>query len=340
MKAQAWQLSVVRRDGSAWVPSLLSGSFDFDISRKVVSGGRFTTADDPGSLIGAEVLLSTTLPGDIDARPVARGIATADDPSFTATGGVWTVEWMDDSSRLEKARLLNPVGLPATTLAAARVRARLAEVGVSAAVADSDRTLRTALAFTPEQTRLDEVNTLLGAAGLHPLWSSPTGLVAARWPDVDKAAPAHAFTEGEESLHLPDYPVKRDHLSVPNRLLLTSKGDGKSPSLSAVARDAASTPWSFQARGFWVDAEPGQSDAATQADLVDDANRKLREVQMAAVTMTIRHMWTPSIQPGVIVVVDSDRPEVDGRWQVTGSSIDIVTVDALASTSLRRVITW
>lgn len=339
MKAQAWRLSVVRRDGSAWVPPLLSGSFDFDISRKVVSGGRFTTSDDPGNLIGAAVLLSVTLPGQPE-QPVGRGITTADDPSFTSTGGVWLVEWMDDASRLEKARLLNPVGLPATTLAAARVRARLAEVGVSAAVADSDRTLRTALAFTPEQTRLDEATTLLGAAGLHPLWPSPTGLMAARWPDVDKAAPAHVFTEGEESLHLPDYPVKRDHLSVPNRLKLTSKGDGKNPSLSAVARDTASTPWSFQARGFWVDAEPGQSDAATQVDLVDDANRKLREVQMSAVTMTIQHMWTPDVQRGVIVQINAERPEVEGRWQVTGSSIDIVAVDALASTALRRVITW
>lgn len=340
MRANRWQVTVARRDGTTWVPRLLSGSFDFNISGKVVSGGRFTTADDPGSLIGAVVLLEVSIGGEQESIPVGRGVTTADDPSFTSTGGVWTVEWMDDASKLDKARLLSPVGLPATTVATVRARARLAEVGVSAAIADSDRTLRTAIALTPEQTRLDEINTLLGAAGLHPLWPSPTGLVAARWPDVDKAAPAHVFTEGEDSLHLPDYPVKRDHLLVPNRLLLTSKGDGKSPSLTAVARDVASTAWSYEARGYWVDAEPAQSDAATQADLVDDANRLLRELQMAAVTMTIRHMWTPDIQPGVIVVINSERPEVDGRWQVTGSSIDVVAVDALASTPLRRVIAW
>jgi len=309
---------------------------DWDISRKIVSGGKLTCAHDPGNLIGARVLVAVTIDGQ--RLDWGRHVVTATDESHAGSTSTYAIEWMDEAVRLDRMRLLAPLSVPATQVAVTRVRARLAEVGIVASIRDSDRTLRTAIAWTAEQTRLDEVTTLLAAAGMHPLWPSPTGLRASLWPDPVSVAPAHRLVEGEDSLHLPDYPLESDHLTVPNRLLLTSQGDGAAAGLSAVARDIATSRWSYEARGDWLDAEPEESDAATLPDLQADAERRLRELQADAITMTVQHVWTPAIQPGCTVEVVASRPSVAGLWQATASTTgDITKTDALASTKLRKV---
>lgn len=337
MRAPVWSLSVIRRDGTTATPRLLSSRSDWDIGRKVVSGGRFTTVGDLGNLVGAQVIRQVTLD---DGRQIHLGrfTVTAADPVYKRSGVEWTVEWMDDAARLDRERLLSPIGLAATTPAVPRVRARLRDAGIVAAIADNSSTIRTAMAWTDDQTRLDEANGLLAAVGFHALWPTPNGLQSGPHIDPRTAPIAHRFVEGEESLHIPEYPQQQDHLTIPNRLKATSKGDGKSAALHAIARDVATSPWSYEARGYWVDAPAVSSDAITQAALVDDVGRRLRELQMDAVTMTIRHMWTPDITPGCAIEVVADRPEVSGRWQAVSSEMDEVATDALASTTLRKVV--
>lgn len=337
MRAHEWGLSIIRRDGTALVPRRATARSDWDITRKVVAGGRVTSPDELGGLLGARVLryVVTEKDGRVD---LPWGVVTAADPHYTDTGVTWTVEWMDDAARADRQRLLTAVGLASTTAAVPRVRSRLAEIGIVAMIADNSATLRTARSFTATQTRLDEANALLEAVGWHPLWPSPTGLVSGPHINPATAPIAHTFREGDEALHLPDYPQEQDFLSIPNRLQLTSKGDGKAATIAAIARDVATSQWSYEARGDWVDADPQTSDAVTQTALVAEADRRLKALQMNAVTMTIQHIWTPKIQPGSVVNIVAARPEVSGRWQAVSSQIDEVAVGALASTKVRRVV--
>ena len=330
-----WHIALQGRDGTVTIPDLLSATLDWDISRKVVSGGKLTCANPPGGLIGGRVLVAVTYGGQrIDW---GRHVVTAVDEAHTGLGSTYTVEWMDEAVRLDRMRLLSPLSIKATQQAVARVRARLADVGVVASIRDSDRTLRAAMALTATETRLDEITRLLAAAGMHPLWPSPSGLLSTLWPDPATVAPAVRLVEGEDSTHLPEYPVEADHM-VPNRLLMTSQGDGQQVAMSAVARDISTTTWSYSARGDWLDAEPEESDAPSLPELQDDANRRLRELQADAVTMTVKHLWTPALRPGCTVEVVAAREAVAGLWQATASSTgDVCKTGEVATTKLRRV---
>lgn len=318
MKWPAWSVDLFRRDGTAAVPALTDFAYDWDMSREVISGGSFTTMTDPGNVIGAWLRISVDgeyLGGDF---PI-----TACTPMFSPTGDSWRIEFMDGASKLQRAKLAGPVGYAAATPPVARARARLQKLGVPATIADNSQTLRTAKAWAASTTsELGLINELMSTVGHHPLWPSPTGLISARWPDPTRGPALRHFVEGEESLHLPQYPQDSDHLQVPNRLVVTSKGDANAPQLTAVARDEVTSPWSRAARGFWVDADPVQVDRPTQADLNDEAQRRLRDLQFTATTMTVHATLSPLLLQaiGAPVQVEASRPAVAGRWQLIGMS--------------------
>lgn len=339
MRDVEWKVSLLKFGGGVVVPDLISAKNDWDISRKIIWGGSMITATDVGDLVGATLLTHVRVPGD-GWKPHGRFEVTACDPSFSSEGHAWTVEWMDETIRLDRQRLLYPVSVPSTTRPVIRVRQRLAELGVTAGIDDSDQTVRTSMAFTPTQTRLDEVTKLLESIDYHPLWASATGLYSGPHRDPADQAPVHRFIEGEGALHLPRYPQQQNFVTVPNRLMGMSKGDSNNPPLSAIVRDQASTPWSFAKRGYWVDGEPITLEVANQEQLVVATGRMLRELQMNAITMTVQHVWTPNIVPGCVVEFQTSRPEVNGRWQAVSSSIDMVGVGALASTTVRKVVSW
>ena len=325
-----WQAQIVRRDGSTLVPALLDGAYDWASSRPVVSGGWLTTLDDPGDMIGARVLLW------VDGLRVGGFVVTAVSTDYRTAGDVWRVEFMDEAARLQRVKLTGPLGLRVATPLIATVRTRLAALGVSAAIADDDQTTRTSRAWPANTSELDLVNELLGDAGFHPLRPTPTGLSSRRWTDPKTATVAHRFHEGEDALHLPQYPQDSDHLLIPNRIVVTSKGDATEPTLTAVARDLSTSRWSHSRRGDWIDAEPVTSDRTTQAELVAEAERRLADLQMEAVTMTITHYPIPELLHGMDAVVEivADREAVAGRWQVTGSTMPW---KRLATTTLRKV---
>lgn len=331
MEALTWNIQIARKDGSTIVPEITNARYDWDTQRPVVAGGSFDTTEDLGNLIGARLLLT------INGTDISWFAVTASSPTYTPSGVEWSVEFMDDTSRLEKQRLVHPVGLSANTPVASTIRTRLAASDLRASVDDNDETLRTAKAWSAgSTTELQVVNDLFNAIGFHGLWPSPFGLFSERHIDPATATIAHTFKEGEESLHIHDYAVDSDYMAIPNRLMVTSPGDSQKPALSAVAQDVNSSPWSFTARGFWVDAEPVTSDYTTQAGLVADAERRLRALQSAAVTMRLQHVWTPDVTPGSVVEIVSDNLDIAGRWQVTSSSISS-GVGSLATSSIRKV---
>lgn len=336
MLAPVWQVSLIRRDSVSVTPRLLAGKYDWDISRKIIAGGRLTTDIDPGNLLGASLTLSVHAYGT--RHDLGLFAVTSSKPNYSGSLTTWDIEWMDQASRIDRQNLLNAVGLPRMTPVIPAARKALADIGIRASLKDSDRTMRVAMVWDEGTSLLDYVNKLLSIAGLHPLWHSPGGLFAGDHIDPWTAPVVYTFEEGDASLHLPEYPQEQDFLAVPNRLLGTTNGDNESLPMRAVARDVAATQWSYAARGDWVDAPPINSDAVTQEDLVVEVNRRLQEIQLNAITMTIQHMWNPRIVPGCIVNVVAQHADVSGRWQVTSCSTPMGGSGALSSIKLRKVL--
>lgn len=334
MDSPIWSATLIERGGKHIAPKITGGTYHWDISRKVVSGGSISTTTPPGNVVGMRLTLNARFRGK--NHPQGQFCITACRPYFRGTPKAsWELEFMDDASILDRQTLNVPVSLAKTVSAIGRARQVLAQVGVNAAIADSDRTLRVGMTWDADETRLDEVNRLLAVAGYHALWPSPSGLVAGPALNPSTLVEAHWFREGSESLHLPDYPQEQDLLAVPNRLRGTTKGDRDTLPLTSYVRDTATSQWSFEARGYWVDAETFTSDAPTQAALNAETNRKLRSLQMNAITMTIQHMWTPDLYPGCVVGVVADEPAVSGRWQVLRSEVPLVGT-GLAFSELRK----
>ena len=335
MRPPEWNILLITRGGVGLEPSLIGGTYDWDIDRKVLSGGSFTTFTELPSTVGMSLDLSTTFDGSTYRH--GRFIITRDMPNYSGPRTQRTLDFMDEAVIPSRMRLNEPYTLPRTTRATFAARDLLARNLIVASIHPSDRTLRVAMAWNPDEVVLDAANKLFDVCGFHPLWPSPRGLYTGPRVNPETAPVAHVFKEGEEALHLPDYPQEQDYLAVPNRLVATTNGDDVHRPLVAVARDVATSPWSFEARGYWVDADPYQSDLVTQDGLYKEAARKLKELQYNAITMTIQHMWTPDLTPGCVVEVEADNPDVAGRWQAVTSGTPLMGSDALVTTGLRKV---
>ena len=329
-----WDVKVIRPGGETVTVPVTDGSLDWAESRSPMAGGRFSTKTPVGSVFGAQIQPIRRVNGE----PTVMGdyIATAD-PKHFASSGEWSVEFIDRSILASNTRLIVPLSLPRSTHVVTAIRARLSKVGLAAYIDDQDDTLRTPIAWDVGTSELKVINDLLEAINYHPLRPVGMRLQASEYRDVTRVDPEFSLREGVDGTHLVDYAVDSDHLQVANRIVgVTAGGDG-TPVLRALATDQRTTEFSHAARGgFWMDPEPLQSNATTQAVLEAQVWRELRKRQ-STMRVTVQHQWDPAIVVGAVGTLSSTRwGELTGTYEVVSTGISM-KFNSLASSELRRI---
>jgi hypothetical protein len=160
------------------------------------------------------------------------------------------------------------------------------------AVTPSD-SVRTA-AYTAEAgtSKLAIINELLGSIGYWALWCDGSGQFRVE-PYVDPALRrvAFEFVHGAQSLHFPDWDREQNLSDVPNRIILTTRGDQDTPGLVGVAKNEDPTsPFSFQARGNrWIGPPAETVEAESQAVIDQLAGRKLADLMNPVSRLKVTH---------------------------------------------------
>lgn len=260
---------------------------------------------------------------------------TAWDDHFTTQ----TVDLLDKLAILDQAVTPTMLSIPAGTNLTDAVTAVIEMSGEPAgAVNPSDQTTRTDTTWEPGTTLLRVVNDLLESANYFSLWCDGWGRYQIT-PYVDtKSRPIVAeWEEGENATFTPDFDHLEDIYTVPNRVICVSQATGDEEALVSVAENTnPQSPYSFQARGRWIDHVEENVETTGQTALNDYAARRLQELSSAMSTVTITHLYRP-FNLNDAATFASHRAGITGRHVITKYSIPW-SETGLTTTTLRKVV--
>ena len=233
-------------------------------------------------------------------------------PDVKNTRGV--VGWSDVGPRqiydlvlLDKITILNEFAFPyaytvkkgVNTAEAVRtvIRAATGESNSSIEFTPSSKVIKEDRVWDIGTTALQIVNDLLASIDYWAVRCSPGGkyIVEPYVLPKDRAV-VHTFDESNwrNHLHTDDWTRTREISSVPNRFTVYSTGTEDEKGYTGVARNQdPDSPFSYQARGRWIDQVESVNEFATQGDADKLAARRLKDVSAPVSNVTITHAYRP-----------------------------------------------
>ena len=176
------------------------------------------------------------------------------------------------------------------------------------AVTDSDAVLSAPLTWEPGTTKLTIINDLLTAVGYWSLWCDGSGQFRVEPYVRPQDRPVlYEFEHGPRSVHYADWSREQDASDVPNKVILTTRGDDETEGMVGIAtNENPDSPYSFQERGQWLPAEPETVEAASQQVLDDMAARRLLDLMSPVARVTVGHAFMDLPPDGLVAFTPED----------------------------------
>ena len=266
--------------------------------------------------------------------PLGVFLLAAPTKTYRDGGATWKVELLSKLTLLDEDCVETPTQMSTEYPALALLQFALVDVG-KADITESTARLASTMTWEAGTPRLTIFNDILEAIGYWSMNVSGAGAFQIR-PYVPPAQRplSWQFTEGETSIHLPEWSREQDLAGIPNKVVLVSQGGDDKPALVGVARNMnPSSPASYPARGRWVTRTETGVEASTQEVINQLAEKKLLEASTAIAKIEIEHLPVP-ISTNDLVEFSSQG--VQTRATVQSIKYDL-SPDGLCKTTLREV---
>lgn len=253
--------------------------------------------------------------GDPIVRKLGIWLPAAPVENWSATGRRWPIELTDKAGILDQQIMTNSDGEPITFSATrgTNVIGLVEDIIVGAgetanALEPSGKTLRDDLVWDIGTTRLKVINDLLQASGHFSLWCDSAGQYRAseyvppsqRTPIYN--APLTPFSEGSLTAMSPDWSMDRDIYAVPNRYTVISNGSGDEEAMSATETNTnPDSPFSYPARGRWIDEVVTGVEATDQEALQASAVQGLAQRTSVTSSIEVKHLWLPDLRENSVI---------------------------------------
>lgn len=273
-------------------------------------------------------------------RPLGVFVATAPSTTWDVASGVENIELLDRTSVLSQDYLIGSYTVSAGTSVIAAVKSIIRSVGEDAgSIPDDGTVVSQTLTWGAGKNKLTVINEMLDAAGYFALWSDSNGDYRVEKYSSPTDRPVEfEFLDDSKGIYLPDITVDNDIYGTPNRVVMTSQGDGQEEAWTAVASNTnPDSPLSFQARGRWVTDIQLGVEAASQADLQDKANRRLSSLITNHSTLDLNHGPVPSLRVNNVVRFRRGVAGVDALYTITSTTINFDPQE-LAKTTLTEIV--
>lgn len=279
------------------------------------------------------------------AYPLGVFLPAAPSEKWTEATRTWSVELTDKLGLLDEDIVTDDDGIPVMFSATrgqevmSLVRRLIEGVGESLQVTESESaTVGQPMTWPVETKRLQIINDLLQASGHLSLWCDGEGHYR-----VSKAVPASErpvaheamapFTPGQMSLMGAEWTHDRDIYAVPNRVVLTSQGDGAAEAMVSVAENTdPASPFSHPALGRWITHAEAGVDALTQQALDTRAEQTLSQMTAVASQVTLDHPFLPDLVVNAAVRFFNPAANLSFLATVTQTSIPLDPAALCSST--------
>ena len=315
-----------------------SGSLDWQTDRASTGAGKVAlqgVINLPALLLGRRLRPVYTLNGTDYPQGVYKAGRT---PTSHTGGGNQTHDVSLTDAAAITGNTVGSVTYPVATNIAVQVRAIAAAQDVPVSVTNTGATLRTEMSWPDNTPWAKVVAEMLEAAGHTPLAANMAGMLQSRpYTPAQERAVVYDFRNNAEGIYEPRFSTDSNWATIPNRFRVVARSGAGADALVGYASDENPlSPWSYPARGEWVEEVGKDVDAASQEALNLIAARMLAEAQQAAATLTFQCAWIPQLKLGAVVGFHNTKHAMSGLWEITAMSWPM-TPTARVSVTARSV---
>lgn len=317
------------------------GSLTWNANANVQRGGKITVVQrsrDQHNWLKRRIKVWMKIDG-LDTYALGVYVCSAPSESWTDSELTLDIDLLDKTSILDNDYVAATYSVPEGAQITDRVRDLIVSTGEKAgSITDADAKLNKAMVWEAGTSKLSIVNDLLAAANYNGLMTDGEGRFRVEKNVLPKDRPnAHFFSDGFESIYLPNLAYAKDLYSVPNKVVIIGQGDGdKEPEVAIATNENADSPYSYQSRGFWiVDVTKGVE--ATDAEtLQEKARKRLTDLTSPTGTITIDHAPLPWLGLNDVVRFKRTTADIDIRASIQSTQISLDPT-ALQHTELQEV---
>ncbi|KKI20564.1 MULTISPECIES: hypothetical protein [unclassified Leucobacter] len=266
-------------------------------------------------------------PGISGVEPWSWGVYIFASPNEKHSDGpvIWDVELATKLAILDEDKVDATYSLAEGTPVVAAVQALIESAGETRfTVTPSAALLKSQRVWEANTSKLSIINDLLDAIGYWALWVDREGQFRVEpYVNPKDRQPVWDFTEGETSIHEPDWGRGQDLSGVPNKYTVTTSGSEDEEAIVGVAKNEdPNSPFSYQARGDrWIaDGETAEVEDEAAAKAL--AERRLADRMAPVASITVSHLLIP-IDPNDVVTFDSDGHQTTASVQSMRIGLDL-----------------
>lgn len=319
-----------------WLPS---SSFDIAATERLGGGLTLNLTDVDGGIdfLSDRVRVSYD-PGDgSGAYPWGVWLLTTPKVNRTATHTGLTVACTTKLAVLDADGLTEALSLPAGTEVVPTVVDLIKSAGETAiAATDLGRTLSAPVTFDPGESKLTVINTLLSECSDYwALWVNRAGVFQiSPWIPPAERGIVRTFEAGAASIHYPTWSREQDLGSIPNRVVVSTRGTDEEPALVGVAVNQSDGPFSVDGRGRVIQ-KSYEVEAASQSAVDALAAQYLQTGASKVLKVEATHAVVPLEQNDVVRFAPSNAtPE---NYTVQRMAVSSLAFDAHISATWRGV---
>lgn len=273
-------------------------SFEFSIASTIRSGGSLECRVNGVDWLSVRIQPWYTMEaeGETLTWPIGVFIPASPGIQFSGEGNSRTIDLYDklqilDQDRVETTYSVAP-GVVVTTL----IKGLLFGIGETRdAITPSTATVRSAMVWEADTSKLQIINDLLASINYFSLWVDGYGVFQGTpYQEPGKRGTAWVFEDDDQSIYSPDFFNDRDDFNVPNKVALVSTSTDTVAALTAVAtNENPASPYSYNRRGRWITTTEKDIEVANQGTLNLMAQRRLAELSQVSSNFDISHALIP-----------------------------------------------
>lgn len=299
-RSEAWRFDVLDLNDQkiGELDGVTEGKFDFSVASTIRSSGSITTVAQGVDWLRVRIQpwYTMTAAGQTISWPIGVFLPASPSADYGTRGGRRTVELYDKLLVLDQDRTDGTYSVPAGAVVTDVIRSILRGIGETRdAVTDSPATLRTAMVWEADTSKLQIINDLLKSINYFSLWADGYGVFQGT-PYVAPTGRGIAWhlADDERGIYSPAFQVEEDNFNVPNVVYQVSTSDGDTAALRAEARNEnPDSPYSYNSRGRWISKVETEVEASSQAVLNSIAQRRLAELSAVTATYTLNLALIP-----------------------------------------------
>lgn len=299
-RAEAWRYDLLniqdRKIGE--LDGVTGATFEFSVASTIRSSGSLECR-----AVGIDWLKVRIQPwytmeaeGEIVTWPIGVFIPASPGIRYSGDGINRTIDLYDKLQILDQDRIENTYSVAPGVVVTDEIKALLAGIGETRdAITPSSATVRNAMVWEADTSKLQIINDLLASVNFFSLWVDGYGVFQGTpYQPPGGRGISWIFEDNFKSIYSPDFFNDKDDFNVPNKVVLVSTSDGDTAALTAVAtNEDPDSPYSFNQRGRWLTTTEKDIEVTSQTTLNLMVQRRMVELSEVSSTYDIEHALIP-----------------------------------------------